>query len=106
MYKNKNSVGNLVTLLKPKLDSLHAVVVVQKKNHRPTERKTGKTIMWILPLKVARSTNFFLYFNWFAASYMMFFHQLSADFEAHTMQHCQLCDVSISITCPLSVTKN
>ena len=39
MYKNKTSLGNLVTLLKPKLDNLHAIVGVQKKNHRPTEKE-------------------------------------------------------------------
>ena len=39
MYKNKTSLGNLVTLLKPKLDNLHAVVGFQKKHHRPTEKE-------------------------------------------------------------------
>ena len=39
MYKNKTSLGNLVTLLKPKLDNLHAVVGVQKKHHQPTEKE-------------------------------------------------------------------
>ena len=38
MYKNKTSLGDLVTLLKPKLDNLHAVVDVQKKHHQPTEK--------------------------------------------------------------------
>ena len=33
MYKNKNSVGNLVTVLMPKVDNLHAVVGVQKKDY-------------------------------------------------------------------------
>ena len=42
MYKNKTSLGNLVTLLKPKLDNLHAVVGVQKKHHDQQKKKTGK----------------------------------------------------------------
>ena len=39
MYKNKTSLGNIVTLLKPKLDNLHAIVGVQKNHHRPTEKE-------------------------------------------------------------------
>ena len=39
MYKNKTSLGNLFTLLKPKLDNLDVVVVVQKKHHRLTEKE-------------------------------------------------------------------
>ena len=41
MYKNKTSLGNLVTLLKPKLDNLHAIVGVQKKTSQ-TNRKGGQ----------------------------------------------------------------
>ena len=41
MYKNKNSVGKLITVLKPKLDNLHAVVGVQKKKQQVKTTKLG-----------------------------------------------------------------
>ena len=39
MYKNKNSVGVLVSNLRPKLDNLHCVIHVQMKNNRPTDKE-------------------------------------------------------------------
>lgn len=39
MYKNKTSVGEIISNLKPKLDTLHCVIYIQKKNARPTHHE-------------------------------------------------------------------
>jgi len=39
MYKNKTSVGELVSGLKTKLDNLKCVIYIQKKNARPTHEE-------------------------------------------------------------------
>ena len=39
MYRNKTSVGELISSLKPKLCTLHCVIYIQKKNARPTHQE-------------------------------------------------------------------
>ena len=39
MYKNKKSVGVLVSNLRPKVDKVHCVIHVEMKNNRQTDKE-------------------------------------------------------------------